>query len=137
MKTPARILIISSGNPCRNPRPEKEADTLGRAGFDVTLLTPSGPPELDVLDRELTAGAPYRHEIVLVGQNRNTIFFRKCRHWLARRIVKYGMETVEALGIVSPLARRARALPADLTIVHNEIPLGRLPVIAPRPARGS
>jgi glycosyltransferase involved in cell wall biosynthesis len=122
MKTPARILIISSGNPCQNPRPVKEADTLGRAGFDVTLLTPSGPPRLDGLDRELTAGAPYRHEIVPMGRNRGTIFLRKFRHWLARHTSKYGMETVQSLGVVSPFARRAMAIPADLTIAHNEIP---------------
>jgi glycosyltransferase involved in cell wall biosynthesis len=122
MKTPARVLIISSGNPCRNPRPVKEAETLGRAGFEVTLLTASGPPELDGLDRELTAGAPYRHESVPIGRNRSMVFLRKFRHWLARHTVKHGMETMQSLGIVSPLARRAGALPADLTIVHNEIP---------------
>jgi glycosyltransferase involved in cell wall biosynthesis len=122
MKATARVLIISSGNPCRNPRPVKEADALGRAGFDVTLLTPSGPPELDVLDREITAGAPYRHEIVPLGWNPCLVFFRKFRHWLARHTVKYGMQTVQALGIGGPLARRAMALPADLTIAHNEIP---------------
>jgi glycosyltransferase involved in cell wall biosynthesis len=122
MKAPARVLIISSGNPCRNPRPVKEADTLGRAGFDVTLLTASGPPELDGLDRELTAGAPYRHATVPLGWNPGLIFFRRFRHWLARHTSKYGMETVQSLGVVSPLARRAMALPADLTLVHNEIP---------------
>ena len=35
----ARILIISAGHLCRNPRVVKEADALGRAGHDVTVLT--------------------------------------------------------------------------------------------------
>ncbi|HTB79805.1 MAG TPA: glycosyltransferase [Opitutaceae bacterium] len=122
MKPSARILIIGSGNPCRNPRLAKEASALGHAGFDVTLLTPGGSLDLDALDRELTSSAPYRHEIVPPGGNRCTIFLQKLRHWLARRAVPHRVETVMALGIVSPLARRARALPADLTIVHNEIP---------------
>ena len=42
-----RILILSPGSPCRNPRPVKEADALGRAGYDVTLLTASESPALD------------------------------------------------------------------------------------------
>ena len=60
----SRILIISSGSPCRNPRPLKEAETLGRAGHDVTLLTVSESPALDAMEDALTAGASFRHESV-------------------------------------------------------------------------
>lgn len=117
----SRILIVSSGNPCRNPRPVKEAETLGRAGHDVTLLTLGGPPELDEVDRALTRGAPYRHEVVTLGANRGSIFLRKLRLWLARRAARRGWETAHSLGTINPLLRRARTHPADLTIVHNEI----------------
>jgi hypothetical protein len=54
----SRILIISSGSPCRNPRPLKEAEALGRAGHDVTLLTVSESPALDALEQALVAGRP-------------------------------------------------------------------------------
>lgn len=118
----ARVLIISSGNPCRNPRPVKEAETLGRAGFEVTLLTPIGEAGLAEVDRELTRGAPYRHEIAVAGGGAGGVFLRRAQHWLGRRMAGHGLETVHALGSPGPLARRARAIPADLTIVHNEIP---------------
>jgi glycosyltransferase involved in cell wall biosynthesis len=118
----ARILIVSSGNPCRNPRPVKEAETLGHAGFEVTLLTPTGESRLAEVDRELTRGAPYRHETVAGGRGSGSVFRRRLQHWLARRAAGWGFETVHALGSPGPLARRAQAIPADLTIVHNEIP---------------
>jgi len=117
-----KILIISSGNPCRNPRPVKEATALGEAGFDVTLLSPSAIPALVPIDRELTAGAPYRHEAVVLESNSAAGGQRKLRSWLGRKLVHLGWETVDALGASQPLGRRAAAIAADLTIVHNEVP---------------
>jgi glycosyltransferase involved in cell wall biosynthesis len=115
---PARILILTSGNPCNNPRPVKEADALGRAGFDVTLLTPSANPIFDAIDQTLTAAAPYRHEKLVERRTLPT----RARQWFARRVVALGLETVDALGTPYALLRRARAFAADLTIVHNEVP---------------
>ncbi len=116
-----RILILSPGSPCRNPRPVKEADALGRAGYDVTLLTASESPALDAQEKTLTAGAPFRHESVdrAVGSGRN--FLRRLRWQLAVKSTAAGFETLHALGHVSSLRARAFALPADLTIVHNEL----------------
>ena len=118
----SRILIISSGSPCRNPRPLKEAETLGRAGHEVTLLTVSESPELDAMEQTLTAGAPFRHESV--GRNAAKIgkFLRRAHVRLAMQATAAGLPSLHALGQVGPLRRQALALPAELTIIHNEIP---------------
>jgi len=118
----SRILIISSGSPCRNPRPLKEADTLGRAGHDVTLLTVSESPALDAMEDALTAGASFRHESVDRNSAGFRKFIRRAQVRLASQATAAGWPTLHALGPVNSLRRRALALPADLTIVHNEIP---------------
>jgi glycosyltransferase involved in cell wall biosynthesis len=118
----SRILIISSGSPCRNPRPLKEAGTLGRAGHEVTLLTVSESPALDKEDRILVAGQPFRHESVGSNPDATVRFFRRVRHRLAVQATVAGFPTLHALGPAGQLRRRALEIPADLTIVHNEIP---------------
>ncbi len=118
----SRILIISPGSPSRNPRPLKEADTLGRAGHDVTLLTLSESPELDLLDATLVAGRPFRHELVKSKSGALNRFFRRAKQRIAIHVTTAGWPTLHALGEAGPLRQRALELPADLTIVHNEIP---------------
>ncbi len=122
-----RILIITNGHLCRNPRPLKEAETLGRAGYDVTVLAVRNHAASEITDRDLLQGAPFRHESVdmLPGfaTGRVTVFRRRLLLWAARRAAaKTGLETIRALGPAGALLRRARRLPADLTIVHNEVP---------------
>lgn len=118
----SRILIISSGSPCRNPRPLKEAETLGRAGHEVTLLTVSESPALDEMECTLVAGRLFRHESVGRNSGGAGKFLRRVRQRLAVQATVAGWPTLHALGPVGPLRRRALDLPADLTIVHNEIP---------------
>ncbi len=118
----ARILIVSSGSPCRNPRPLKEAGALGTAGHDVTLLTVSESPELDALELTLTAGAPFKHESVGRNLGRLTRLQQRVATRLAVQATAAGFECLRALGPVAALRERARAFAADLTIVHNEIP---------------
>ncbi|ATC65702.1 glycosyl transferase family 1 [Nibricoccus aquaticus] len=118
MPSRRRILIISSGHPCRNPRPVKEATTLAAAGYDVTLLTPSPDPALALLDKELLKGRHFRHEIVPAPHS----FSQRLRQWLARRLVARGYESIHALGNPAALLRAARVNHADLVIVHNELP---------------
>lgn len=118
MISSSRILIISSGNPCRNPRPVKEAETLGKAGYEVTLLTPTGDPRLASEDRELTASLPFRHQKVSLS----TSVRDRATQWLMRRAVRCQIESIRALGSPRELLQKARAIPADLTIVHNEVP---------------
>jgi glycosyltransferase involved in cell wall biosynthesis len=119
----AKILIVSNGPLCRNPRVVKEAATLGGAGYDVTVLivrnhAPSEPADLDLL-----RGAPYRRETVeLLPSGGAGSFFRRFELRIAREAAaRLGWPTPRALGPFGPLLRRARALPADLTIVHNEV----------------
>ena len=54
-------------------------------------------------------------------------FLQRGATWLARHLCgEWGIETAQALGPASALLHRARAVPADLTILHTEIPiLGR------------
>ncbi len=118
----SRILIISSGSPCRNPRPLKEAETLGRAGHEVTLLTVSESPALDELEHALLVGASFHHESVGRSTGGIAKFVRRVRQRLAVQATVAGFPTLHALGQAGPLRARALALPADLTIVHNEIP---------------
>ena len=117
----SRILIISSGSPCRNPRPLKEAEALGRAGHDVTLLTVSESPALDALEQALVAGRPFRHESVGRDPGITTRLCKRVRQRLAVQATIAGFPTLHALGHVGPLRRRALELPADLTLVHNEL----------------
>ena len=59
-----RILIVTNGPLCRNPRPLKEADTLGRAGYPVTVLTVRNHAPSEATDLEILQTAPFRREIV-------------------------------------------------------------------------
>lgn len=121
-----RILIITNGPLCRNPRPIKEAGTLGRAGYQVTLLAVRNHAVSEAQDRILLQGAPFRRELIdmIPGFGTSTIrvFQRKLLLRAAREAANCGLATIHALGPAGPLLRRARQLPADLTIVHNEGP---------------
>jgi glycosyltransferase involved in cell wall biosynthesis len=121
-----RILIVTNGPLCRNPRSLKEADTLGRAGYDVTVLAVRNHAISEAHDRVLLQGAPFRREVIdmIPGFETasRTIFRRRLILWVARQAANYGLAGIHALGPVEPLLRNARRLPADLTIVHNELP---------------
>ncbi len=114
----ARILIVSSGHPCRNPRPVKEAIALGEAGYAVTLLTPSTDPHLASIDADLLKNAPLHHQTITHPHS----FGIRLHQWLACRAVRIGIESIRAIGFLPELLHRASALPAELTIVHNEVP---------------
>ncbi|MBI5771153.1 MAG: glycosyltransferase [Verrucomicrobia bacterium] len=122
----SRLLIITNGPLCRNPRVVKEADTLGRAGHDVTVLAVRNHAPSEVFDTELLRNAPYRRVTVdtlpPAGGFSPTAFRRRLGQWLARRATRvFGWQSPHTLGPARPLLRQARALPADLTIVHNEV----------------
>jgi glycosyltransferase involved in cell wall biosynthesis len=121
-----RILIVTNGPLCRNPRPLKEAETLGRAGYDVTVLTVRNQVAAEAHDRALLQGAPFRREVIDMirgyGVRGSTIFRRRLKLWLARQAASWGLPTIHVLGPIGSLLRRARRIPADLIIVHNEAP---------------
>lgn len=122
----ARILIITSGHPCRNPRPVKEATTLAQAGYDVTLLYVRNHPPSLAADASLLKDAPYRtHAIDLL----NKTLSGRLRSWrlrsatkISRLLNQFGLHLPQSLGGALPLLAAAKTLPADLTIVHNEAP---------------
>lgn len=115
-----RIVILTSGPLARNPRVLKEANTLGGAGYQVTVLgVRSHRPSID-LDAELTRGAPFVHEQIelldgpIAWLRRARI--RGAREWLQR----FGFGGAATLGPAHALLAAARRIPADLFIVHTE-----------------
>jgi len=124
---PARILIITNGHLSRNPRPHKEALALGNAGFDVTVLSVRNHRSSGLQDAALARGAPFKRvEIDLLGGrgwSRWPALFRRALQRAARDLAHAGGPcTLPSLGPAGSLLRRARALPSDLVIVHNEVP---------------
>ena len=117
-----RILILTNGPLARNPRVVKEATTLGRAGYDVTVLGLRHHRPSIEQDRALLAAAPFTHHQIdlLVGP---AAWLRRASIRLAReRARRGGPASIHALGPAAALLRAARRHPADLTIVHNEVP---------------
>lgn len=126
MPAPAKILLITNGPLCRNPRVVKEADTLGRAGHDVTVLAVRNHAPSEIVDAALLRDAPYRRvtvDTLPAGPGFSaSAFLHRLTHALARRATQtLGWQTPLTLGPAGALLRRARSLPADLTIVHNEV----------------
>lgn len=123
---PARILIITSGPLCRNPRVFKEASTLGRAGHAVTVLTVRNHVPSEILDLKLLRDAPFQRQTVdtVAGfsPGRFRPFYHRLVQWLARKSTAHlHRQSAAALGPAGALLRQARRIPADLVIVHNEV----------------
>jgi len=121
------ILILISGPLSLNPRPLKEAVALGRAGYDVTVLFVRNHAEGEARDRELMAGAPFRRVAIDMISGQDTpawrLFLRRGLESARRRLsANLRLQGPAALGSARLLLDAARALPADLTIVHNEAP---------------
>jgi glycosyltransferase involved in cell wall biosynthesis len=127
MSAPSVILILSSGPLCRNPRVLKEATALGAAGFDVTVMTVANLPRFEAFDREILKSAPFRKIALdhLAGSPAARVrqIASRLGTWLARRAARLGLQSAQALGPAGALGRMAHAFPADLTIVHTELPL--------------
>lgn len=123
-----KILILTSAHLCRNPRVVKEATALSAAGYDVTVMSVSVQERFERMDRELMRGLPFRRVTIDYTANtlraRATHFLQRAATWAARHLrSKFKLETAQSLGPAAALLRLARDFPADLTIVHTEIPL--------------
>ncbi len=123
-----KILVLSALHLCRNPRVVKEATTLGQAGYEVTVMTVSSSARFERMDRELARDLPFRRiTLDLVGPamaTRLRSFLSRGGTWLARAALEYlSLESPQALGPAYGLLAMARGHPADLTIVHTEIPI--------------
>ena len=122
------ILILTSAHLCRNPRVVKEATTLGAAGYDVTVMSISVHPRFEQMDRALMRNLPFKRLVIDYAANntgaRLANFLQRGATWIARQLcTKFGFESAQTLGPASALLRMARNFPADLTIVHTEIPI--------------
>ncbi|HWA28484.1 MAG TPA: glycosyltransferase [Lacunisphaera sp.] len=122
------ILILTSAHLCRNPRVVKEATTLGRAGYDVTVMSISVQSRFERMDRELMRGLPFKRVVLdYAGDTslgRIADFCQRGATWAARQLCsRLGIESAQTLGPASALLAFARSFPADLTIVHTEIPI--------------
>ncbi len=121
-----RILIVSNGALCRNPRVHKEAGALAAAGFDVTVLTVRNHAPSEPIDRQLLKDASYRRVCVDLLPGFATpaaiVLFRRLHLKVARDFARrIGRGSIHALGPARVLLSAAKKQPADLTIVHNEI----------------
>ncbi len=121
-----KILIISNGPLCRNPRVYKEAVTLGHAGYDVTVLTVRNHAPSEAHDAVLLKDALFRRITVdmLPGFStpRIRVFSRRVGLWAARKLARFSaLRSIHSLGPATALLQEARRQEAGLTIVHNEI----------------
>ena len=124
----ARILILTSAHLCRNPRVVKEATALGAAGYDVTVMTVSVQERFERMDLALMRGLPFKRVTLdyAAGDWRARLdnFIQRAATWTARQLCsEFEIETAQTLGPAGALLRFARSFPADLTIVHTEIPI--------------
>lgn len=123
-----RILILTASHLCRNPRVLKEATTLGHAGYDVTVMSVSSHQRFEAMDRELMVGLPFQRKTIdYAATDRRTRlanFIQRSGTWGARLLCSHlKLELAQSLGPASALLKFARTHPADLTIVHTEIPI--------------
>lgn len=121
---PARIVILSSGPLCRNPRVHKEAFTLAQAGYEVTVVTVAHHARFEAYDAEILRNAPFRKvvldrlstrpsvKIVSIGERILSLALRRAK-----------IQHPAALGPYHALRRLALAQPFDLLIAHTELPL--------------
>jgi glycosyltransferase involved in cell wall biosynthesis len=104
----------------------KEATALGAAGLRVTVMTVANIARFEAFDREILGTAPFRRialdHLAAGGPARARAFASRLATWVARRAVRFGVQSPQALGPAGALGRMARGFPADLTIVHTEMP---------------
>ncbi|HEY5229174.1 MAG TPA: hypothetical protein VIJ19_11575 [Opitutaceae bacterium] len=122
----AHVLILCAGPLCRNPRVLKEATALGNAGFEVTVTSIANIARFEAYDAELLKGAPFRQVALdrVSGAPSSRLYssMERVLGWSARKLGKCGIESPFALGPYYALKRLAEGIPADLTIVHTELP---------------
>jgi glycosyltransferase involved in cell wall biosynthesis len=127
-----RIVIATSGQPSANPRVVKEAITLDKAGYRVTVIYAPLSPWADEFDKTLFAETPTINWIragLLPGKQ--PLLYKLVR--LRRKLYEWSFKYAKGLSIAhenafviySPeLKRMAIAIKAELYIAHN---LGALP----------
>lgn len=119
-----KILILIGGHLCTAPRPQKEAEALANAGYDVTVRGFWFDPELVERDRLIIANKKWRFAPIIDFQPT-----RKFNNWAVRLQARLAKEKFQRFGIFSPellgygaeaMLKVALKTHADLTIVHSE-----------------
>ena len=126
-----RILIVTAGPLCRNPRVLKEATSLDGAGFEVTVATVANLDRFEVYDREIMRGVRFS-KIALDRVSRGPInrivdVTERVISRAARSAIRFGFESPLSFGPYHALKRLVLRTPADLTILHTEIPFSMGP----------
>lgn len=126
----ASIVLLTGNCLCNNPRVVKEATTLARAGYDVTVLGAWVEPALKARDLAILQSAPFRFLPVLDCER--PTFRQLAAHALRRARSKAANVLHEFAGwesphqlepLISVLWAHARARKADLFIAHSEAAL--------------
>jgi glycosyltransferase involved in cell wall biosynthesis len=104
----------------------KEATTLSAAGFEVTVTSIANTESFEDYDRELLRGVAFRRvaldRLSRRPAGRLMALAERGVTWLACRAVRIGWESPLSLGPYYALRKLALGTPADLTIVHAELP---------------
>ncbi|BBD57365.1 hypothetical protein NIES2109_01310 [Nostoc sp. HK-01] len=120
----AKILILIGGHLCTAPRPQKEAEALANAGYDVTVRGFWFDPELVERDRLIIANKKWRFAPIIDFQPS-----QRFNNWAVRLQARLVKEKFQRFGIFSPellgygaeaMLKVALKTRADLTIVHSE-----------------
>jgi len=120
------ICIVTSLQPCRNPRVVKECAALASAGYEVTVLGPLLSDELATQDAELmsAANSSYRVSVDLRGaHSRISPLVLRAKHRLgmtAARLFSWNVSDSLGLGPSKTLSI-AKGMKADLYISHLEL----------------
>jgi hypothetical protein len=117
-------VVILTGNPlCNNPRVVKEAGTLARACYDVTVLGAWLDRGFKNRDQKIIQSAPFAFVPVLdFTVSKAVRFFARARSKVAHMLHRYARaENRWQLGYAYSAFRRAAfARAADLYIAHSE-----------------
>jgi glycosyltransferase involved in cell wall biosynthesis len=120
----AKILILIGAHLCTAPRPQKEAETLANAGYDVTVRGLWFDSELAKRDRHLIASKKWKFEPIIDFQPTYRL-----KNWGMRLQGRLAKERFQRFGTFSPrllgygaeaMLKAAYQAHADLTIVHSE-----------------
>jgi glycosyltransferase involved in cell wall biosynthesis len=126
------VVLISSGQPALNPRLVKEADTLAKAGYQVTVIYQYWNNWATELDQQILPSKTWK--AIRVGgsptENKFLYWLSRVRQKTAKILVKqFGFRfkfAEKAIGRCTfLLLKEALRHPADLYIAHN---LAALPV---------
>jgi glycosyltransferase involved in cell wall biosynthesis len=122
----ARILILTNGPLCRNPRAWKEAQTLAESGMQVHVIGVRHRLDSEAYDIKLMQRARFTRAMVDYGASNLTQWkplWRRIRRRIGGTLVAHlNLHSSWALPAAQSLLKAARAWPADLTIAHNEAP---------------